>query len=140
MATATWQPAANGRYWLDMLLESLRVPLMIDTGLVDPEQRVGIELDPPLFDQLEQSGKLSGWALRVRKDAVGRSMPLSCAAVAASLAIPGTSTPLGPTIHIHVARGVAGVPSRVGLAFFHKLPGCRVIWDCPARTWSVSVT
>ena len=91
MATATWQCSANGRYWLDVLVGSLQVSLMIDTGLVDPEQRVGIELEPHLFD-------------------------------------------------IHVARGVAGVPSRVGLAFFHKLSGCRVVWDCPAKTWSISAT
>ena len=67
MATATWQCTANGRYWLDVLVGSLQVSLMIDTGLVDPEQRVGIELEPHLFDQLEQSGRLSGRALRVLK-------------------------------------------------------------------------
>ena len=140
MATATWQCSANGRYWLDVLVGSLQVSLMIDTGLVDPEQRVGIELEPHLFDQLEQSGKLSGRALRIRKDAGGHASPLYCAAVDASLTTPETSQPLGPSIRIHVARGVAGVPSRVGVAFFHKLPGCRVVWDCSAKTWSISVT
>lgn len=71
MAIATWQCSASGRYWLDVLVGSLQVSLMIDTGLVDPEQRVGIELEPHLFDQLEQNGKLSGRALRIRKDAGG---------------------------------------------------------------------
>ena len=71
MATAIWQCSVNGRYWLDVLVGGRQVSLMIDTGLVDPEQRVGMELEPQLFDQLEQSERLTGRALRVRKDAGG---------------------------------------------------------------------
>lgn len=140
MATAIWQCSVNGRYWLDVLVGGLQVSLMIDTGLVDPEQRVGMELEPQLFDQLEQSGRLTGRALRVRKDAGGHCSPLFCAAADASLATPGSSQPLGLSVRIHVARGVEGVPSRVGLAFFHKLPECRVVWDCAAKTWEMSVS
>ena len=140
MATATWQCTANGRYWLDVLVGSLPVPLMIDTGVVDPEQRVGLELEPQRFAVLQPTGKFSQRALRVRKDAGGQCLPLICAAVDASLSTPGANQPLGPSIRIHVARGVAGVPSRVGLAFFHKLPECRVVWDCAAKTWAMSVS
>ncbi len=138
MTTAMWSADPQGRYWLDVLLGGQTISVMVDSGLVDPDQRVGFELDRTLFDQLKESGKLSGWALRVRKDASGRSSALECASTDGSLAVPGTTDPFGRTIQIHVARGAAQIPSRVGVVFFHRLPGCRVLWNCELRTWSVS--
>jgi hypothetical protein len=32
---------------------------------------------------------------------------------------------------------VPGIPDRVGMAFFHRLNGCKVIWDLDKREWCI---
>jgi hypothetical protein len=38
---------------------------------------------------------------------------------------------------VYVIRGKPGVPDRVGVVFFHRLKGCRVLWDLDAQSWCV---
>jgi hypothetical protein len=38
---------------------------------------------------------------------------------------------------LHALRGAPGVPDRVGVVFFHRLHGCRVLWELDSRTWCV---
>jgi hypothetical protein len=40
-------------------------------------------------------------------------------------------------VYLYALRGAPGVPSRVGVEFFHHLTGCRVIWDLDRRNWGV---
>lgn len=46
MADVSWQAAADGRYWIDVIIGEQPVQVMIDLGLVDPAHVVGFELDP----------------------------------------------------------------------------------------------
>lgn len=110
---------------------------MIDTGLVDPRGRVGFEIEPALFDTLRRAGELTLLRRRQRNDASGKSYVNEAGQLEAQVLDPMSRSPIGPRIQIDVKRGTAGVPSRVGTAFFHKFVDCRVVWDLDDRLWSV---
>lgn len=133
----TWLATARGDYVIDVVIGGLAVAAMVDSGLVDPAQLVGFELTPALFDQLQEAGLLKELATRTRRDAGGRMSVMQVGKVTAFLARPKTAEAAGPEVELFVARSHEGLPNRVGLAFFHRLVGCRVVWDCSARTWSV---
>ena len=50
---------------------------------------------------------------------------------------PQSQNAVGPMVHVYVYRGAAGVPDRVGIAFFHLLKGCKVLWDLVQRSWCI---
>ena len=133
----TWPATVRGDYVIDVVIGGLAASAMVDSGLVDPAQMVGFELAPALFDQLQEAGLLKELATRTRRDAGGRMSVMRVGKVSAFLARPKTAEAAGPEAELFVARSSEGLPSRVGLAFFHRLVGCRVDWDCSARTWSV---
>ena len=135
--TLTWQATARGDYVIDVAIGGLSATAMVDTGLVDPAQLVGFELAPALFDQLQAAGLLKELATRTRRDAGGKMSVMRVGKVSALLARPKTAEAAGPEVHLFVARSSEGLPNRVGLAFFHRLIGCRVDWNCSARTWAV---
>jgi hypothetical protein len=137
MTTVCWSIAPNGRYRIDLRLGSLDLLMMLDTGLVDVQRRVGFEIDPVLFDRLKQAGNLTLFRQRKRKDASGGWLVSEVAQIIARMLDPTSRVPIGPITQLDVMRGVAGVPSRVGVEFFHHLTGCRVIWDLDARQWCV---
>ena len=137
MTLACWPAATDGRYWIDIALGTLPSRLMIDTGLVDPKGQVAFEIDPAIFDLLERSGQLLAAGYRWRRDASGQRIRLPAGFVAARLLDPATSSPVGPTARCLVVRNVPGVPSRVGVVFFHRLTGCRADWDFDKRLWCV---
>lgn len=74
---------------------------------------------------------------RQRNDASGRSYVNEVGQLTAQLLHPVAQTPVGPKVTIDVMRGAVNVPNRAGTAFFHKLAGCRVVWELDARLWSV---
>ena len=45
----------DGRYRIDVELGGLDMRMMIDTGVVDRHDRIGVELDPFIFDRLRQA-------------------------------------------------------------------------------------
>jgi hypothetical protein len=55
----------------------------------------------------------------------------------AQLMNPQTQSPVGPLVSVHVLRGSPGVPSRVGVVFFHLLKGCTILWDLDHRDWRI---
>jgi hypothetical protein len=110
---------------------------MVDTGLVDPQGQVAFEIEPALFDLLEQSGQLLVAGLRSRFDSSGRHVSLKVGFVMARLLDPATGSPIGPTARCLAFRGSPGVPSRVGVVFFHLLTGCRADWNFDHRLWCV---
>ena len=135
--TLTWSATARSDYVIDVVVSGRAASAMVDSGLVDPAQLVGFELAPAFFDQLQETGLLKELATRTRRDAGGRMSVMRVGKVSAFLAHPKTDEAAGPEVELFVARSSEGLPSRVGLAFFHRLVGCRVVWDCSARTWSV---
>jgi hypothetical protein len=137
MPRACWSPAPNGRYRIDVRLGSLDLLLMLDTGLVDAQHRVGFEIDPALYDRLKQAGDLTAFRQRQRFDAGGQRLVSEAAHAAARLLDPVSRTPAGPPVQMDVMRAAPGVPSRVGVEFFHRLRSCRVVWDLDARLWCV---
>jgi hypothetical protein len=110
---------------------------MIDTGLTDTAGQVAFDLHPALFDLLDQSGRLLAAGIRRRRDASGRNVRLRAAFVAAELLDPTTGVSVGPRIQCMAVRNYANAPSRVGVVFFHRLTGCRVVWELDTRTWCV---
>lgn len=137
MKRISWSAARDGRYWIDIALGNVPVRLMLDTGLVDPMGQVAFEVDPQLYDLMEQSGQLVSAGNRKRRDSSGRSIRMQSGLVSAQLFDVDNASIIGPRVQLCAWRGFANVPSRVGVLFFHKLAGCRVVWDLDARLWSV---
>ncbi len=135
----TWLATVRGDYVIDLMIGGLIASAMVDSGLVDPAQLVGFELSPALFDQLQEAGLLKELATRTRRDAGGRMSVMRVEKVSTFLVRPGTAEAAGPEVDVFVARIPEGLPSRVGLVFFHKLTGCQVVWDCSGRTWPLHI-
>jgi hypothetical protein len=110
---------------------------MLDTGITDPAGQVGFEIAPALFDALERSGQLLKGVRRPRCDSSRRVVRLKTGLVAARLLDPSSGLPIGPAVRCLALRNFAGVPSRVGVVFFHRLTGCRADWDFDNRLWCV---
>jgi hypothetical protein len=137
MPVACWTIDADGRYVVDILLGSRPLGLMIDTGLADRYDRTGFEIDPGEYDRFKNAGELSNVRRRTRHDAGGHRLVTEVATIFAQLLDPRTRQPVGPKVSVEVMRGTPGVPSRVGVVFFHRLTGCRVVWELDTRTWCV---
>jgi hypothetical protein len=132
-----WQVTADGRYRIGIAVGGVATRLMLDTGLVDPKDRVGIELESFFFDRLKQAGLLSNVRPQSRRDASGRYTNQEVAEATAQLIDPATGTRVGPLARIDIMRNPWNVPARVGVVFFHRLTGCRVDWDLDKRLWCV---
>jgi hypothetical protein len=137
MPQVTWPAAPDGRYWIDVRVGGYDLQVMIDTGLVDAKHEVGFELEPAVYAQLLGAGRLVAAAPRIRRDAGGTKVPIRVGSTDAQLLCPVAKQPVGPPVAIHVAEGAVGVPTRVGIEFFHRLTGCRVLWDLDSRLWSM---
>jgi hypothetical protein len=137
MPQAQWQAAVDGRYWIDVALAGQHLRIMIDLGLVDPLHQVGFEIDPALYDALNQAGHFSRFHQRSRRDASGQLSWFDTGQITARLVCPVTRQGIGPTVSLFAARGAPGVPARVGVVFFHLLTGSRVDWDLDQRTWCI---
>ncbi|HZU34862.1 MAG TPA: hypothetical protein VFA18_03075 [Gemmataceae bacterium] len=137
MAQVCWQGTLAGRYHIDVALGGFRTPLMIDLGLVDSAQQVGFSIQPALYDKLKQAGALGLLQTFSRMDASGQISQTESGLVSAQLLDPATGRPVGPAVQLYVLRGNPGVPDRVGVVFFHRLPGCRVLWALGTRTWCI---
>src|SRR5262245_59056024 len=137
MPLACWPAAPRGWYWIDVAIAGRPLRCTIDLGLVDPRDEIGFELEPTFDDQLARSGAVSAEQSRIRRDANGRSVPMLVGMVSAQLLDPASRQAIGPTIQLYAARGAPGLYSRVGVVFFHRLTGCRVVWELDTRTWCI---
>lgn len=72
MPAVSWHASTDGRYWIDVSIGPEPVRTMIALGLVDPLQAVGFELEPNLYDQLKQTGLMTRFQYRYRRDANGQ--------------------------------------------------------------------
>jgi hypothetical protein len=137
MGRVCWQAGTDGRYWIDLFIGNGSLRAVIDTGLIDPLDRLGGELEPALYAQLKQKGQLSHLQLRSSYDANGQVQVAESGLTTAWLLDPVGRRRVGPVIAVWVRRGAPGVSSRVGLAFFHRLRGCQVNWLLDQRTWCI---
>jgi hypothetical protein len=137
MPQARWQAALDGRYWLDVALAGRNVRVMIDLGLIDPLHQVAFEIDPVFYDALKQAGALSQFVQRSRRDASGQLSVYDTGLLTAQLVEPITQQKIGPPVSVYAARTVARLPNRVGVEFFHRLVGCRVVWDLDQQSWTI---
>jgi hypothetical protein len=137
MPQVRWQARSDGLYWIDVALGTRSFSLMIDLGLVDLNGRVGFSVEPAIYAQLKKAGQLKDFLQQSNRDASGKIFSSESGRLAAQLIDPITFLPVGPTVRLHVMRGATGVPSRVGVVFFHHLKGCQVSWDLDNRVWSI---
>jgi hypothetical protein len=137
MSQACWPAAADGRYWIDTVVGGQNVRCMVDLGLIDPLGWLGLELEPALYDRLKQLGQLTSFKYRSRRDASGQLVWLESGETRAQLCDPTSQQPVGPVAQLFVGRGAASLPNRVGVVFFHRLPGCKVAWDLDTRLWYI---
>src|SRR5262245_31047379 len=121
MGQVCWQATAQGRYWIDIELGNQELHLMVDLGLTDSLHRVGFEVDPSVYDQLQQDGQFADIETRAWRDASGRSQMTQSGLARARLIDPVTRQRVGPVVRLYANRGTPGVPSRVGVEFFHSL-------------------
>ena len=108
---------------------------MVDSGLVDPLGLIGFELEPSVYDSLDQGGFLTQIQTRRSRNASGQYSHAKSGLTNAQLLDPVTGQPVGPSVQLYVSRGKQGLPNRVGVVFFHRLKGCRILWDLDSRTW-----
>src|SRR5260370_38026255 len=134
MPQALWRAAADGRYRIDVVVGNYNLQAMLDSGLVDPLHLVGFELEPSIYDLLENSGWLTPQRTRTWRNASGQITTAKSGLTTAQLLDPVTGQPVGPHVQLFATRGKPGVPSRVGVVFFHRLQGCRVLLDLDRRT------
>jgi hypothetical protein len=137
MPLLQWSAAPDGRYWIDVLVGSHVLREMVDLGLVDPLDRVGFELDRSAYQRLKQTGCLTRFDRRPRRDASGRVSWSESGLGSAQLLDPISKKTDGPVVPLYISCGAPGVPSRVGLVFFHRLTGSRVLWDLDHRLWAI---
>jgi hypothetical protein len=137
MPQACWQAASDGTYWLDIAIGNLELTMLIDLGMIDPQQQLGFSVEAPVYNQLKRNGLFTHYNTSLRLDASGNISKRESGLAAAQLICPITRNRLGPTVDLFVSEGPANVPHRVGLVFFHALAGCRVQWDLSKREWCI---
>ena len=137
MGQVCWWAQADGSYWIDIALGNRRLRLVIDTGIIDPQNRYAFEIDPALYDSLRTSGQLSSFEYRTQRVASGHKFHLRTGLLEAQLLDPATQQRVGPLVQLYTGRRAPSVPNRVGTVFFHHLTGCRVLWDLDSRSWCV---
>ena len=138
MSSICAHAAVDGSYYVDVVIGSRCFHLMIDSGFVDSLDEVGIALEGPIFDLMTSTGILQNPKLRLSFDANGNQYYVNTAWAVAQLVDSTTAALVGPKVRVRASRGHPGVASRVGVAFFHRLAGCRVIWDLDQRTWCIA--
>ncbi len=91
----------------------------------------------PRTTRSREPGGFSDCQAKGRLTADGRMGFTEIGSLDAQLFCPQTQSPVGPIVHLYAYRGAPGVPDRVGVAFFHLLKGCKVLWDLDKRLWDI---
>jgi hypothetical protein len=137
MPRATWQAASDGAYWIDVAVGSRELTALIDLGLIDSTERVGVSVQPAVFDQMRQAGEFTDFFDSFRLDASGGVTRKQNGQATAQLICPITRQRIGPSVTLYVARGAPAIPDRVGIVFFHFLAACHVFWHLDQRLWCI---
>jgi hypothetical protein len=137
MPRVTWSASSRGEYWIDVDLGGQPLKVLIDTGLLDAREQVGFSIEQALYDRIKQAGQFHAHLMHARQSADGQIAMTESGSLGAQLISPQTRQLVGPVVHVYVFRGVPGIPDRVGMAFFHHLKGCKVLWDLDKREWCI---
>jgi hypothetical protein len=137
MSRVCWNANSHGEYWIDVNLGVHSLQVLIDSGLIDRRGQVGFSIDESVYDQIKQAGGFQNHQLHSCLSANGQISLTESGGLKAQMVDPSTGNPVGPIVPISVFRGAPGVPNRVGLAFFHLLKGCRVLWELSKRSWCI---
>lgn len=137
MPQVSWIASPRGEYWIDVSLGGHPLKVLVDSGLIDSRGQVGFSVEEALYDRLKHSGGFKNHQLHARLTATGQITLTESGSLDAQLICPQSHSQVGPIVHVHVFRGAPGVPNRAGLAFFHRLKGCRVLWDLDQRLWAI---
>jgi hypothetical protein len=137
MSRVCWSATSRGEYWIDVNLGAHPLKVLIDSGLIDGRGQVGFSVDESLYDSIKHAGGFHNHQMHTRLTAGGQISLTESGSLDAQLICPHTRNPVGPIVHIGVFRGVSGVPNRAGVAFFHLLKGCNVLWDLDQRLWCI---
>ena len=137
MPYVSWTANPGLEYWIDVQLAGQPFTVLIDTGLIDRLGEVGFSINASDYDAIKNVGGFRKHQIHPRLTADGSFLITESGSLEAQLVSPQTQSPVGPVVHIYVYRGIPGVPDRVGLAFFHQLKGCKVLWDLDQRTWRI---
>jgi len=135
MQCVTWKAGPDGRYWIDAALGSQSLRLMIDLGLVDPADQVGLVVRPGVFETLKRRGELSNLITRFHRSATGHVTSSESGLVRGHLIVPGSELQFGPAIEVYVSCGASNVPDRVGVVFFHRLGEGKATWKFAPQVW-----
>lgn len=137
MPRASWASNSRNEYWIDVRLGGKPRLVLVDTGLINRQGVVGFSIDATEYDRIKQAGGFRGFKTHRRLVANGQIVSTQSGSLDAQLISPQTRQPVGPLVHVYVYRGAPGVPDRVGVAFFHMLKGCKVVWDLDQRCWHI---
>jgi hypothetical protein len=137
MPLVSWSANTRGEYWIDVSLGGNHLVVLIDSGLIDANGRVGFSIDRSLYDTFKKACGFGSHQLHTRLTADGQLSLTESGSLDAQLVCPKTRSHVGPIVSVSVFRGAAGGPNRAGLAFFHLLKGCRVMWELDQRTWNI---
>jgi hypothetical protein len=137
MPDVSWTADPSGAYWIDVQLAGRPFNVLIDTGLIDRLGEVGFSIEASDYDAIKKAGGFRKHQIHSRMMADGTLLITESGSLDAQLICPQTLNLVGPVAHVYVYRGAPGVPDRVGLAFFHQLKGCKVLWDLDQRTWRI---
>src|SRR5438552_15517604 len=105
MAQACWRADTDGRYHIDVVIGNYNLQVMIDSGLVDPLDLIGFELEPSIYDGLDQSGFLSQNRARWSRTASGQYSTADSGLTNAQLLDPAIGLPVGPIVQLFASRG-----------------------------------
>src|SRR5947208_2647337 len=133
MPYVSWTANPGGDYWIDVQLAGQPFDVLIDTGLIDRLGEVGFSIEPSDYDASKKVGGFRQHKDRARVLADGSFLITESGSLDAQLFCPQTQSPVGPVVHVYIYRGMPGVPDRVGVAFFHQLKGCKVLWELDQR-------
>jgi hypothetical protein len=137
MPSVSWNANAQAEYWIDVALNGQRLEVLVDTGLLDALGQVGFSVDAATYDSFKHLGRFHSFQVHRRLSADGTLALTESGSLDAQLYCVQTQISVGPIVSIRVLRGAPGVPDRVGVAFFHQLKGCTVVWDLDQRTWRI---
>ena len=140
MPQLCWYVSAHGEYWIDVSLAGRPFKVLVDTGLINVAGKVGFSIDEFQYDAMKNSGCFGRHLNHTRLMANGQIARSESGSLRAQLICPQTGVGMGPVVEVFAYRGVAGVPNRVGLTFFHLLKGCKVLWDLDQRSWCIKVS
>src|SRR5277367_2089494 len=98
MPQVHWPAAKDGAYWIDLAIAGHQILALVDLGLIDSRDIVGLSLEPGLYDAIKQAGGFAQFFTDFRLDASGRIAQRENGLLNVELISPVTRKHVGPSI------------------------------------------